>query len=93
MQPASVDHLLVVSELLSFVMGEDFDLDEPITLETSFNADLELESIEFVVLAERLEARYDGAVDFGSWISAKTLDEIIALTVGDLIEFIASCHS
>ena len=35
-------------------------------------------------------AMCDG-IDFVGWISAKELDEIIGLTVGQLVEFIASC--
>jgi len=83
--------LAVVTECLAEVMETDFELDDPITLETSFNADLELESIEFVALAEKLQARFGDGVDFTGWIANKELEEIIALTVGDLVEFIASC--
>ena len=62
-------------------------------MDTSFNADLELESIEFVALAEKLQHRYGERIDFVGWISNKSLDDIIALTVGDLVRFIASCRS
>ena len=31
--------------------------------------------------------------DFIAWISTKELDQIIALTVGELVEFIVSCRS
>ena len=55
--------------------------------------DLELESIEFVALAEALQNRYGAQVDFVSWISQKELDEIIDLTVGDVVQFISECLS
>ena len=45
---------------------------------------------EFVALAEKLQAHYGAQVDFVGWISTKQLDEIIALTVGDLVAFIAA---
>ncbi|HJO27589.1 MAG TPA: phosphopantetheine-binding protein [Planctomycetota bacterium] len=77
-----------VSAMIREVIGEDWDLDEEITLETSFSDDLELESIEFVSLAERIQAEYGGSVDFVAWLSGKELDEIISLKVGALVAFI-----
>lgn len=87
------DILRTVERLLVEVTGDEILLAGPITLTTSFNGDLELESIEFVALAEKLQQHYGAAVDFVGWISKKELDQIIALTVGELVEFIASCRS
>lgn len=87
------DILRAVEEALVEVAGDELLLAGPITMATSFNADLELESIEFVALAEKLQQRYGAEVDFVGWISTKELDQIIALTVGELVEFIASCRS
>lgn len=87
------DILRAVEEALAEIAGDELLLAGPITMATSFNADLELESIEFVALAEQLGQRYGASVDFVGWISAKELDQIIALTVGELVEFIASCRS
>ena len=84
--------LKTVEQLIGEIAGEEILLAAPITMETSFNGDLELESIEFVALAEKLQAHYGADVDFVGWISQKSLDEIIALTVGQLVEFIA-CRS
>ncbi len=85
--------LEALREMLNEAVGEDLMIDEPIGMETSFNEDLELESIEFVALAEQLQLRYGESVDFAAWISGKDLDEIIALKVGDLVRFIASCRT
>ncbi len=85
--------LRVVEQLVTEIVGDELLLDGPIAMTTSFNADLELESIEFVALAEKLQQHYGGGVDFVAWISGKELDQIIALTVGELVEFIASCRS
>lgn len=87
------DILRVVEKLVLEVAGDELLLTGPITMTTSFNGDLELESIEFVALAEKLQQHYGGKVDFVGWISHKELDQIIALTVGELVEFIASCRS
>ena len=85
--------LKTVEEALVEIAGDELLIAGPITLTTSFNADLELESIEFVALAEKLQQHYGAGVDFVGWISKKELDQIIALTVGELVEFIASCRS
>jgi acyl carrier protein len=85
--------LNTVARLIVEVAGDELLLVGPITPATSFNADLELESIEFVALAEKLQQHYGASVDFVGWISKKELDQIIQLTVGELVEFIASCRS
>jgi acyl carrier protein len=88
----SDDILRTVERLVVEVAGDELLVAGPITLTTSFNGDLELESIEFVALAEKLQQRLGNQVDFVGWISKKELDQIIALTVGELVEFIASCR-
>jgi acyl carrier protein len=80
--------LAEVRTLIAQVMGEDYVADIDIDLETSFNADLEVESIEFVALSEVLRERYGDAVDFVAWIADMEVDEIIALSVGELVAFI-----
>lgn len=81
-----------ISGLIQEVVGEHWTFDEPITMETSFNDDLELESIEFVALAERLSAKYGEGVDFAGWLSDKTFEEIVELKVGDVVEFVDECR-
>ena len=90
LDPATAAILATVERLVVEVAGDEITLAGPLTLTTSFNADLELESIEFVALSEKLQTHYGAQVDFVGWISTKQLDEIIALTVGDLVAFIAA---
>jgi len=52
-------------------------------------ADLEIESIELVALGEQLQERY-AHVDFAGWLSTMEVDEIIAMTVGDLVDHITT---
>lgn len=85
--------LTAIADLIQEVIGEDWDLDEEITLETSFSDDLELESIEFVSLAEKMQATFGEEVNFVSWLSEKELDEVINLKVGDVVDFINSCKN
>ena len=83
--------LAAVTEMLTEVIGEDelLIVDE-VTMDTSFNDDLELESIEFVALAEALTERYGEQVDFVGWIADLELDALVTMTVGELVTFVAA---
>ena len=80
-----------VARSIREVIGEEWAEDVPIGMETSFAQDLELESIEFVALAERLKAEYGPTVDFAAWLGTMELSQILALKVGQLVEFIERC--
>ena len=82
--------LVVIAGFIREVIGEDAE-DIPIAMETSFADDLEIESIEIVALAEKIQERWGEELDFAGWLSSKELDEIIQLRVGDLVEYIAAC--
>ena len=82
-----------VAAMVREVIGEEWVLDVPITMTTSFSRDLELESIEFVALAERMKEHYGRSVDFAAWLSGMELKEIIELQVGQLVGFIVRCLS
>jgi acyl carrier protein len=82
-----------VRTMIAGIIGQDVDLnDREIALDTSFNRDLELESIEFVVLSEQLQNRYGKNIDFAGWLAGKELQDIINLRVGDVVRFIEQCH-
>jgi acyl carrier protein len=83
--------LLEVARLIREVVGEAWIEEKAIGMDTSFGQDLELESIEFVALGERLQIHFGKGVDFVGWLSGKELDEILGLKVGDLVEFIVQC--
>lgn len=86
----------ILAELGGFiqeVMGDDWIGDVKIEMDTSFNDDIEMESIEIVSLAEKVRERWGDRVDFVAWLSAKDLDEIMDLTVGDVVEHIHACLS
>jgi acyl carrier protein len=81
--------LSTVARMIREVIGDEGGLGAPIELETSFNRDLELESIEFVALAEKLRLHYGEKVDFAGWLATMELDRILELRVGELVDFIA----
>jgi acyl carrier protein len=82
--------LSTVAGFIEEVIGEQWVSEIDINMDTTFSADLELESIEFVALAEKLQERYGSAVDFPAWLSMMELDDLINLKVGQLVEHIAS---
>jgi acyl carrier protein len=82
------DTLQAIGDIIRDVVAEEWIREVPITHDTAFNADLELESLEFVALAERLQERYGSRVDFVGWLSGQSLEQIIAMKVGDLADFL-----
>ncbi|HEY4442467.1 MAG TPA: acyl carrier protein [Candidatus Elarobacter sp.] len=62
----------------------------PVTMETTFGGDLELESIEFVALADRLRTEFGDRVNFVAFLAEKNVDDIVALTVGDVVHYVAA---
>ena len=71
--------LETVAGFIREVIGEEWVLEKPITMETAFGSDLELESIEIVALSEKLQERYGEQLDLAGWLSAMKFDEIIGL--------------
>ncbi|MGW1491376.1 phosphopantetheine-binding protein [Streptomyces sp. NBC_00191] len=87
--PIAEQILAEITAMLVETVGDEFLLAEEVTLDTTFNEDLALESIEFVALAELLQQRYGAAVDLIAFLAEKDMEEILAMTVGDLVSHIA----
>ena len=77
-----------IAEMLRQVLDEYVVDDVEITVDTKFYDDLEMESIDLVALAGLLEERYSGRVNFAEFIADLDLDEIITLTVGQLVDYV-----
>lgn len=88
--PTPEQVLADLERILNEVVGEDLLMGEPLTMETSFNDDLQLESIEFVALSESLLETYGSQVDFVSWMASMELDEVVSLTAGQVVDFVVS---
>ncbi|MEA5361086.1 phosphopantetheine-binding protein [Amycolatopsis sp., V23-08] len=70
---------------------EEYGLDDAeITMTTTFHDDLELESVDLVALSGQLREHYGDRVNFATFIAERDLDEIIALTVGELVRYIVA---
>ena len=81
-------HLDIIIQLIKQAVDEDWIEDFDMGAETNFNNDLELESIEFVAIAEKIQEHFGTEINFIAWLGELDLDEMIALTVGDLAEFV-----
>ena len=88
MASGSDEILMKVVQVIRESIGEDWIREYEIDAETRFNDDLELECIEFVTVAGGLEKQFGAHVNFAEWVSKKSFDELIALTVGDVVQFI-----
>lgn len=62
--------------------------DNEIDMETTFHDDLEMESIDMVTLAGMLVEVYGEQVNLAEFLADKTLSEVIALTIGDIVHFV-----
>jgi acyl carrier protein len=60
----------------------------PIERETTFHDDLELESVDLVTLADMLMDHYGPVVNLAEFFAEKELDEVIAMTVGEVVDYV-----
>ncbi len=73
------------------VLLDEYGLDDAeITMDTTFHDDLELESVDLVALSGQLREHYGERVKFATFIAERDLEEIIALTVGELVRYIVA---
>ncbi|THA82203.1 acyl carrier protein [Streptomyces sp. A0592] len=82
------DILAEITGMLVEIVGDEYLLAEEVTMKTTFNEDLALESVEFVALAELLHHRYGADVDLMGFLAEKDMDAILAMSVGELVTHI-----
>jgi phosphopantetheinyl transferase (holo-ACP synthase)/acyl carrier protein len=87
------DVLAAVIAQIRTTINEDWIQDFHIDAETRFDGDLELESIEFVKIADAIQAHFGTQADVAGWLSGKSIQELIGLSVGDLAGFIAGAQA
>jgi acyl carrier protein len=89
--PVSLDAVLGEIDGMLRTILDEYGLDDAeIGMDTRFHDDLELESIDLVTLAGKLEERYGSQVNFAEFIADLDIEEIIALTVGRLVQYVAT---
>jgi len=89
-EEARAQILREVTAILQTVVGEDWVAEAPVTMATTFSRDLEVESVELVVLFEKLRERYGDGIDFPEWLTGMDTEAVMNLAVGDLVDFIAA---
>ncbi|MFC6092723.1 phosphopantetheine-binding protein [Saccharothrix sp. BKS2] len=77
-----------ITAMLRELLDEQGLDDVEITREATFHGDLELESIDLVTLSAALREHYGDRVNFAEFVAELELDEIIGLTVGQLVDHV-----
>ncbi len=80
--------LNTIIRLVREAVNEDWIEDFDINAQTSFNNDLELESIEFVAIAEKIQGHFGKEINFVEWLGTLDLDQMIQLNMGELADFV-----
>ncbi|MFD5319505.1 acyl carrier protein [Streptomyces sp. NPDC127098] len=86
--PKPDEVLADIADMLRNLLADAGLDDAEIDRDTTFHDDLELESIDLVTLSGALRERYGDRVNFATFIAELELDEIIALTVGELVDHV-----
>ncbi|WP_370963254.1 acyl carrier protein [Amycolatopsis sp. cg9] len=89
-ETTATDEETVLAQLAGMLreLLAEYGLDDAeITMDTTFHDDLELESVDLVALSGQLREHYGDRVNFATFIAERDLDEIIALTVGELVRY------
>jgi acyl carrier protein len=92
-ETTAVGEVTVLADLSKMlrILLDEYGLDDAeITMDTTFHDDLELESVDLVALSGQLREHYGERVNFATFIAERDLDEIIALTIGELVRYIVA---
>lgn len=81
--------LAVVVDKIRNTIAEDWIADFEIGPQTRFSGDLEIESIEFVKIADAIQSHFGAQLDIVGWLSGRSIQELVALSVGELADHIA----
>lgn len=88
--------LAEVAEIIVDVVGTEYLGDVEIHRDTEFERDLGFESIDVVVMAEKLKQLYGEQLTLDQWwktLMEKEVTDVTNLCVGDLIDYIVLCLS
>jgi acyl carrier protein len=91
--PARPDEERLLAEVIGLLReatGEDAQWAGRVTPSSRIEGDLRLDSLEVVTLGELLRDAHGDLVDLPAFLAGLDIDQIIALTVGDLVAYLAS---
>lgn len=79
-----------IAILLQEVTGEDAEWLAQIGPTTRLDGDLLMDSVELAALSQTLQGRYGDQVNLLAWVSDLDIDQIIALNVADVADYVAA---
>ena len=79
-----------IAGLLGEITGEETEWSAALGPQTRLDGDLFVDSVELAALSEALRRRYGGRVDLAGHVADLDLDEIIALSLGDVADLVAA---
>jgi acyl carrier protein len=85
------DLLAGVIAMIAQATREDEAWASAVTTYCRLEGDLWLDSVELAALAGLLQSAYGDEVDLTTFLTSLEIDELIGLTVGDLVGYIAGC--
>ena len=77
-----------IAEMIDGILDEHGLAGSEITRDTVFHTDLELQSVDLVVLAGLLEERYGPRVRLAAFAAELDAEQILRLTVGQLVDYV-----
>jgi acyl carrier protein len=83
---------LIFEQLKQFIfeiIGNDIAEELNITGDSILTRDLEMDSIEIVAFSEKVKTKYGDDVDFIGWLTSLELDELINLSLNDIVNLIS----
>jgi acyl carrier protein len=80
--------ILQLEQIVTEIIGQDAAAFLDFTEDSAFILDLEMDSIKLIHFAECVNDLYGGRVNFIGWLSTKPVEEILALTVSDVVDFV-----
>lgn len=82
-----------LKKFITEVIGEDVAEELTIERESVFTRDLEMDSIEIVSFAEKVKATYGDNIDFNGWLSGMDMDQLINLSINDVVNYIVDANN
>jgi acyl carrier protein len=82
------DVFRTVVDMLVDVTGEDAEWAASVTPAARLEDNLRLDSLEVLAFADLLRERFGERVDLPAHLAGLDLDELIALTVGDVVAYV-----
>ena len=77
-----------LKQFIAEIIGADIVEELNITNDSIFTKDIEMDSIEIVAFAEKVNKFYGKKIDFISWLYQTDFDKLVNLSVGSIVDLI-----